>query len=156
MRVLSFLEGCTCSTGSLVFDPWFNSEDISAEVLEIPSSFLPVTWGLSQCHPNPVTAAGSPLHRTARLVVARKWLCIYLPVTFSTGLLYLISALPAVQIFPHYVLFPPGCCGLAALPRGTAGRSLSSQSASVSSSWPQQKPPLLPTEQHHPRAPSSL
>lgn len=40
--------------------------------------------------------------------------------------------------------------GSAALSRGTAGRSLSSQRASVSSSWLQQKPLLLPTEQHRP------
>lgn len=41
-RVPSILEGCRCSTGSLLFDPWFNSEDTSAEALEIPSSSLPV------------------------------------------------------------------------------------------------------------------
>lgn len=109
----TFLMGCTCPTGSLVFDPWFNSENTSAEVLETPSSFLPVC-----CHLGIVWMSSKPLQLqlghlcsgTAMLLVARKWLFIYLPVTFSTGLFYLISALPAVQIFfPHHVPFPPRC-----------------------------------------------
>lgn len=41
-RVRTLLQGCTCSIGSPVFDPWFNSEDTPAEVLEIPCSLLPV------------------------------------------------------------------------------------------------------------------
>lgn len=111
-RVRTLLQGCTCSIGSPVFDPWFNSEDTPAEVLEIPCSLLPVC-----CHLGIVWMSSKPRQLqpghlcsgTATLLVARKWLFIYLPVTFSTGLFYVISVIPAVQISPHYVAFPPRC-----------------------------------------------
>lgn len=94
--------GVHCSTGSLMFDPWFNSENTLAGVLEICSSFFPVCWhsGIVWMSSKPMQLQlGHLCSRTAVLQVARKWLFIYLPVTFSTGLFYLISSPPAVQFF---------------------------------------------------------
>lgn len=68
-----------------------------------------VTRGLSECHPNLCNAAGSPVQQDCNAPGGQEMMFIYLPVTFSTGLFDLISALPAVQIFPYYVPFPPRC-----------------------------------------------
>lgn len=68
-----------------------------------------VTRRLSECHPNLCNAAGSPVQQDCNAPGGQEMMFIYLPVTFSTGLFDLISALPAVQIFPYYVPFPPRC-----------------------------------------------
>lgn len=151
----TFWRGARVPQGAL----WINSEDTSAEVLEIPSSFLPVC-----CHLGIVSMSSKPVQlQLDHLCTGLQ--CSWWPgngCSFTCLLHSLQDCFISSQLFqlckfsPIMSLFLLAVNGSAALSRGTAGRSLSSQSASVSSSWIQQKPPLLPTEQHHPRAPSSL
>lgn len=158
-RVCTLLQGCMCSTGSPVFDPWFNSEDTSAEVLETPCSLLPVC-----CHSGIVWMSSKHMQlQLGHLCsgTAMIWWpgngCSFTCLLHSLRDCFIWSQLfQLCKFLPIMSLFLLAVDGSAALYRGAAGRSPSSQSASVSSFCLQQKPLLLPTEQHRPKAPSSL